>query len=189
MDKIKLILTLVTVAITVVPIVGVLLTYQDNLVGLFVPPEINEIADKLGGGGGDDGGGSDGPQVEPVGPPEYDPVSRTIRQTIDFANPVPFDITLKSMSGDVQCVEHGFDLGVASIEDSVNIPAGQSGTVTLLITWTEDAESHLGTLHGAEENVEVVLVNVGVDISGIQIGLDQNMMDQRMEIPNPWYEG
>ena len=185
MDKIKLILTLVTIAITVVPIVGVLLTYQDNLVGLFVPPEINEIADKFSGGGG--GGGSDGPQVEPVGPPEIDPVSGTIRQSIEFKNTFPLDITLKSMSGDVQCVEHGFDLGVASLEESVFIPGGETRTVMLLINWTDDAEGHLKSLHATEANVEVTLVNVGVDISGIQIGLDQNMMDQGMEIPNPWY--
>ncbi len=55
----------------------------------------------------------------------------------------------------------------------------------LLITWTEDAISHFRTEHAGEETVEVVLVNVGVDISGIQIGLDQNQMEQRMEIPNP----
>jgi hypothetical protein len=161
MDKIKLILTLITIAITVVTIVGVLLTYQDNLVGLFVPPEINEIADKFSGGGGD-GGGSDGPQVEPVGPPKYDPASRTIRQTIEFKNTFPIDITLKSMSGDVQCIEHGFDLGVASLEDSVSIPVGETKTVTLLITWTDDAENHLKSLHATEENVEITLVNVGV---------------------------
>ena len=189
MDKIKLILTLVTIVITVVPIVGVLLTYQDNLVGLFVPPEINDIADKFSGGGGGDDGGSDGPQVEPVGPPEIDPVSGTIRQSIEFKNTFPLDIRLKSMSGDVQCVEHGFDLGVASLEDSVSIPVGETRTVTLLINWTDGAEGHLKSLHATEENVEVTLVNVGVDISGIQIGLDQNAMDQRMEIPNPWHEG
>jgi hypothetical protein len=183
MDKIKLILTLITITITVVPIVGVLLIYQDNLVGLFVPPEINEIADKFSGGG--DGGGSDGPQVEPVGPPEYDPVSRTIRQSIEFRNTFPIDIRLKSMSGEVQCVEHGFDLGVASLDESVSIPVGETKMVTLLITWTEDAISHFRTEHAGEETVEVVLVNVGVDISGIQIGLDQNQMEQRMEIPNP----
>jgi hypothetical protein len=189
MDKIKLILTLITIAITVVPIVGVLLTYQNNLVGLFVPPEINEIADKLSGGGGGDGG-SDGPQVEPVGPPEYDPVSHTIRQSIAFKNTFPLDITLKSMSGDVQCVEHGFDVGVASIEEPVSIPVGETRTVTLLITWTDDGLAHFGSAqtqggHAGEETVEVMLVNVSVDISGIQLQLDQNMMDQRMEIPNP----
>jgi hypothetical protein len=187
MDKIKLILTLITIAITVVPIVGVLLTYQDNLVGLFVPPEINEIADKFSGGGGSDGG-SDGPQVEPVGPPEIDPVSGTIRQSIEFKNTFPIDITLKSMSGDVQCVEHGSNVGVASLEEPVSIPAGETGTVTLVINM-ENGENHLKSLHATEENVEVTLVNVSVDISGIQLQLDQNMMDQRMEIPNFWYVG
>ena len=183
MDKIKLILTLITIAITVVPIVGVLLTYQDNLVGLFVPPEINDIADKFSGGGG--GGGSDGPQVEPVGPPEIDPVSGTIRQSIEFKNTFPLDIRLKSMSGDVQCVEHGSNVGVASLEDSVSIPAGETGIVTLIVTFTDEGINHFKSEHVGEETVEVVLVNVGVDISGIQIGLDQNMMDQQMEIPNP----
>jgi hypothetical protein len=183
MDKIKLILTLITIAITVVPIVGVLLTYQDNLVGLFVPPEINDIADKFSGGGDD--GGSDGPQVEPVGPPEIDPVSHTIRQSIEFKNTFPLDITLKSMSGDVQCVEHGSNVGVASLEDSVSIPVGETGIVTLIVTFTDEGINHFKLEHVGEETVEVVLVNVEVDISGIQIGLDQNMMDQRMEIPNP----
>ncbi len=183
MDKIKLILTLITIAIAVVPVVGVLLTYQDNLVGLFITPEINEIVDKFSSGGG--GGGSDGPEVQPIGPLEYDPVSRTIRQTIQFENTFPFDITLKSMSGNVQCVEHGFDLGVASLEDSASIPVGETKTVTLLITWTEDSIGHFGTAHDGEETVEVVLVNIVFDISGIQVQLDKNQMEQRMEIPNP----
>ena len=183
MDKMKLVLILITVAITVAPIAGILLMYQNNLVGLFVPPEINQITDKLSGG--DNGGGSDGPQVELVGLPEIDPVSYTIKQSIKVSNPVPFDITLKSLSGDVQCVEHGFNVGVASLEDSVSIPAGETGTVTLLITWTDDGLAHFGSAHAGEETVEVVLVNVGVDVSGIQLQLDQNMMDQRMEIPNP----
>ena len=186
MDKIKLVLTLITIAITVVPLVGVLLAYQDNLVGLFVPPEINEIADKFSGGGGSGDGGSDEPQVEPVGPPEYDPVSHTIRQSIAFKNPVPFDITLKSLSGDVQCVEHGSNIGAASLEDSVSITAGETGTVTLVINM-EKGENHLKSLHATEENAEVTLVNVSADFSGIQLQLDQNMMDQRMEIPNFWY--
>lgn len=184
MDKIKLILTLITIAIVVVPVVGVLLNYQDNLVGLLIPPEINEIVDKFssGVGGGD---GSDRPEVQPIGPPEYDPVSRTIKQAIQFKNTFPFDITLKSMSGNVQCVEHGFDLGAASLEDSISIPVGETKTVTLLITWTEDAISHFGTAHEGEETVEVVLVNIGVDISGIQVQLDKNQIGQRIEIPNP----
>ena len=184
MDKMKLVLILITVAITVAPIAGILLMYQNNLVGLFVPPEINQITDKLSGG--DNGGGSDGPQVELVGLPEIDPVSYTIKQSIKVSNPVPFDITLKSLSGDVQCVEHGSNIGAASLEDSVSITAGETGTVTLVINM-EKGENHLKSLHATEENAEVTLVNVSADFSGIQLQLDQNMMDQRMEIPNFWY--
>jgi len=181
MEKIKLVLTLITIAITVIPVVSLLLTYQDNLVGLFIPPEINEIVNKFSGGGD----GSDGPELQPIGPPEYDPLSRTIRQAIQFENTFPFDITLKSLSGDVHCVEHGFDLGVAALENSVSIPMEETKTVTLLIAWTEDAINHFGTAHEGEETVEVVLVNIGVDISGIQVQLEQNQIEQRMEIPNP----
>ena len=59
MDKVRLILTLVSIAIVVVPIVGVLLAYQGNLMGLFVPPEITQIADDFMDGG-DGGGNGDG---------------------------------------------------------------------------------------------------------------------------------
>jgi hypothetical protein len=185
MDKVRLVLTVITIAITVVPIVGMLLTYQNNLLGMFVPPEIKDVADKFSGGGG----GSEGPELQPVGPPQYDPALRTIRQSIQFKNTLPLDITLKSITGDVECVEHSFHLGTASLKEPVSIPVGETRTLTLLITWTDQAITHFGTAqpqgHASEETVEVVLANVSVDISGIQLQLDQNQMEQRMEIPNP----
>jgi len=55
MDKIRLLLTVITIAIVVIPIVGMLLAYQNNLLGLFVPPEITELADDFMGGDGDNG--------------------------------------------------------------------------------------------------------------------------------------
>jgi hypothetical protein len=181
MDKVRLVLTVITIAIAVVPIVGMLLTYQNNLLGMFVPPEINDIADKFSGGGG----GSEGPELQPVGPPQYDPTSRTITQSIQFKNTLPLDITLKSITGDVECVEHGFHLGTASLKEPVSIPVGETRTLTLLITWTDQAITHFGAEHAGEENVDVVLMNVSVDMSGIQIQLDQNQMEQQMQIPNP----
>ena len=39
LDKVRLILTVITIAINVVPIAGILLVYQNNLLGLVVPPE------------------------------------------------------------------------------------------------------------------------------------------------------
>ncbi len=187
MDKIRLLLTLITIAIVVVPIVGMLLAYQGNLLGLFVPPEITETADDLLGGGGDNGSGLEPPTM--VGEPEYDEASRTFSATFQFKNSFPVDITVKSLTGNIKCDEHRFPLGNASLSKPVSIDAGKTGTLTVLGTWTEQAINHFQTAHGDEEFVDVVLVDFAVDISGIQIELDPSQMEQTMQVPNPAYEG
>jgi len=185
MDKIRLLLTVITILIVVIPIVGMLLAYQGNLLGLFIPPEVNEIADDLMGGDGDNGMGP--PTM--VGEPQYDEASHTFMVTFEYKNSFPVDITIKSLSGNIECAEHGFPLGNASLSEPVSIDAGETGTMTVLGTWTDEAISHFGNMHGDEETVDVVLVDMAVDISGIQIQLDQNQMEQGMQVPNPAYEG
>jgi len=187
MDKVQLLLTLITIAIIVVPIVGMLLAYQNNLLGLFIPPEINEIADDLMGGDGTNGSGLEPPTM--VGEPQYNETSRTFSVTFQYKNSFPFDITIKSLSGNIECYEHGFILGNASLSKPVSIAAGETGTLTVLGTWTEEAINHFKTKHAGEEFVDVVLVDFAVDISGIQLQLDQSQMEQKMQVPNPAYEG
>jgi hypothetical protein len=189
MDKIRLLLTVITIVIVVVPLLGMLLAYQDNLLGLFVPPEIREIADDLMGGDGDNGSGMELPTM--VGEPQYDEVSHTFSVTFEYKNSFPVDITLKSLSGNIECAEHRFPLGNASLGEPVSIDAGETGTLTVLGKWTDEGIDHFGDpdFHGDEETVDVVLVDMTVDISGIQIQLDQNQMEQGMQVPNPAYEG
>jgi hypothetical protein len=187
LDKIRLFLTVITIVIVVVPLVGMLLAYQDNLLGLFVPPEIREVADGLMGGDSDNGSGMGPPTM--VGEPEYDEVSHTFVVTFEYKNSFPVDITIKSLSGNIECVEHGFRLGNASLGEPVSIDAGETGTLTVLGKWTDKGISHFGTAHGDEENVDVVLVDMAVDISGIQLQLDQSQMEQEMQVPNPAYKG
>ena len=127
-----------------------------------------------------------------VGEPQYDEASHTFSVTLQFKNSFPVDITIKSLSGNIECVEHGFHLGNASLSEPVSIDSGKTGTLTVVGTWTQDAlgnNGHFKTEHGNEETVDVVLVDMAVDISGIQIQLDQNQMDQTMQIPNPEYKG
>jgi len=182
MDKIRLILTLITIAIVVVPIVGMLLAYQGNLLGLFIPPEITEIADNLGGEGGS-GSGLEPPTM--VGEPEYDEATNTFSVTFQFENPFPIDITVKSLSGPIECADHGFPLGTAHLSAPVSIDAGETGTLTVLCTWTDEAIAHCGTSHENENLVDVVLVGFTLDISGVQIQTDAGQMEQRMQLPNP----
>jgi hypothetical protein len=185
MDKVRLLLTLITIAIVAVPIVGMLLAYQNNLLGLFIPPEINEMAQDLAGGGGTNGAGLEPPTM--VGEPEYDPASHTYSATFQFKNSFPVDLTIKSLSGNIVCYEHGFTLGNASLSKPVSIDAGETGTLTVLGTWTSEAINHFQNEHANEEFVDVVLVNMAVDISGIQLQMGQGQMEQRMQVPNPAY--
>lgn len=187
MNKIRLLLTLTTIAIVVIPIAGMLLAYQGNLLGLFVPPEITEIGDYLMGGDGDNGSGLEPPSI--VDEPQYDESSRTFAVTFEYTNSFPMDITVKSLTGNIKCDEHRFPLGNASLSEPVSIDAGEIGIMTVLGTWTEEAISHFENRHEDEELVDVVLVDFVVDISGIQIELDQSQMEQTMQVPNPAYEG
>jgi hypothetical protein len=175
MDKIRLILTLTTVAIVVIPIVGVLLTNQGNLMELFIPSEVNEMAGDL-----ISTGGPEVPALEPVGEPQYDEASRTVKLKFQFKNTFPFDVTINSISGSVECAEHGFHLGVVMLDEPVSIDKDETKTITLLGTWTEEAISHFRTSHAGEETVQANLVDLTVDVKGIQF-----TMDQSIEIPNP----
>lgn len=183
MDKIRLILILITIAIVVLPIAGMLLAYRNNLLGLFVSPELIETAEDLFGGGGDNGSGLEPPTM--VGEPEYNEATRTFSVTFQFKNSFPVDITVKSLSGDIECAEHRFPLGVARLSKPVSIDRGETGTLTVLGTWTEEAINHFGIAHGNEELVDVVLVNFVVDISGIQIQANEGQMEQTLQVPNP----
>jgi len=183
MNKIRLLLTLITIAIVVIPLVGTLLAHQGNLLGLIVPPEMNEIADDFMGGDGDNGSGLEPPTM--VGEPQYDPATRTFSVTFQYKNSFPIDITIKSLSGNIECEEHRFPLGTASLSEPVSIDAGETGTMTVLGTWTEAAINHFHTAHAGEELVDVVVVDFAVDFSGLQIEIDQSQMEQSMQVPNP----
>jgi len=162
--------------------VGTLLAYQGNLLGLIVPPELNDLADDLMGGDGDGGSGLEPPTM--VGEPQYDAATGTFSASFQFKNSFPLDITIKSLSGNVECVEHHFHLGTASLSEPVSIDAGETGTLTVVGSWTDDAISHFGAAHSDEELVDVVLADFAVDISGIQIQMDEGQMGQ-MQVPNP----
>jgi hypothetical protein len=179
MDKIRLLLTVITIAIIAVPLVGILLANQGNLLGLIIPPEVNDIIDTLSSGGN-----SNGPMLEPAGEPQYNEAARTVTMTFDFTNPLPFDVTINSMSGGVECAAHGFPLGNVSLDKPVSIAKGETKQLTLLGTWTEDAITHFRTEHAGEKMVDANLVNFIVDVKGIQVE-----MDQSIQVPNPTFTG
>jgi len=178
MDKVKLVLTVVSIVIVAVPLLGIVVAYQGNLLGLFIPPEVNEIADNLLNSGGT--------SMEPptlVGPPEFDAASRTVTLTFQYKNSFPFDITVNSLNGNMECDEHGFPLGTANLSKPVSIDAGKTGTLTVVGTWTKEAMSHFENMHAGEETVDVVLVDFAVDVSGITVQTNERISIPDVPIP------
>ena len=70
MDKVKIALTILSVAIVVGPLIGIAFVYRDNLLGLVVPPQIKSLIN-----GGDSNGltsvGSQFQMPTLVGDPQY----------------------------------------------------------------------------------------------------------------------
>jgi hypothetical protein len=88
------------------------------------------------------------------------------------------------MSGDVQCAAHGFPLGTLTLDHPVSVAKGETKTLTVLGTWTEDAITHFQTAHADEAMVDANLVGLTVDVRGIQV-----KMNQSIQIPNPSVNG
>ena len=69
MDKVHLALTVISIAIIVCPIVGVVYAYRGNLAGLVLPPELTSLAS------GNYSASRFQPPL-PEGQPKYDPVAK-----------------------------------------------------------------------------------------------------------------
>ncbi len=180
MDKVRLALVLITIAITVGPILGVVLVYRDNLPGLVIPPEINQISDSLRGNpenpGQTDQNGQSGNETNPYGiiPPgpediQYDPATRVFTASFQMKNPAPFELTLNSMNGMVQCDAHNFDLGTIALKNPVKMQASETVTVTITGQWTEDAINHFNSDHPGEQRIKASLVGATVNAGGMVV--------------------
>jgi hypothetical protein len=172
MNKVRLALTLITVAITVGPVLGMVLAYQNDLPGLIIPDKINQIMQGLG---------NTNPaniiQQGQAGTPDvqFDQSSRTFTATFPFKNPLPYDTTIDALSGPLECDEHQFVLGTVSLKNPVSMKAGETVTVAVQGTWTDAAVSHFQTAHQGEKSVKVSLAGASMTVGGMTIKISERM--------------
>jgi hypothetical protein len=166
MNKVRLVLTLITVAITVGPVLGMVLAYQNNLPGLVIPDKVDQIMQ-----GFEDINPENIVQQGPAGTPDvqFDPSSRTFTATFPFQNPLPYDTTIDAISGPMECDSHGFVLGSVSLKNPVSVKAGETATATVQGSWTEAAVNHFETAHQGEQSVKVSLVGATITFGGMTI--------------------
>ena len=117
---------------------------------------------------------SDISQIIPEPPViQYDPVTRTFTATFEMNNTSPFNMTLKSINGTVECDEHHFPIGPVNLKEPVTLKAGEISTVTVTGQWSEEGINHLETYHTGQQSVSCSLVNAV--ISATSMGITVNL--------------
>jgi hypothetical protein len=155
MQKVRIILTLITIITIVGPIAAELVLYRNDLSGLIIPPDVLSLIN----------GNVNGTAItgQPITLPQlvnsnYDPTTRTVSFSFNFTNPFKLNLTLNSMTANVECAQHNFPLG-----ETVLIP------VTGF--WTQEAMAHFADAHKGATKIDVNLTGLNVDVSGIRLTL------------------
>jgi hypothetical protein len=178
MKKLKIILILLTIAITLTPIALEVLLYQDNLLDLIIPPQITNLVNSSSNSNEKsiDGNSLLNPQFElpqPVGEPQYNPETKTISYTFNFTNPLQTPIELDKLQAGMVSHNDGIFLGNVTINKPLRLDPGQTVDITALGILSDDAINYLKSQSATQNSINLDFVNLNVDLSGIQLQLDK----------------
>ncbi len=168
MQLLGLVLILINVVAVAAPVGAVVVIYRDDLTQLVVPPEIEEITDSTLTA-------SQSFTLPQFVSSTYDVATKTVTVTFNFTNPFNLNMTINSVSADVQCNDHKFTLGHASLNNAVKLDFNETANLTVNFKWTQEAEAHFLAQHAGAKTININLINVGVDVSGITIETPQTV--------------
>jgi flagellin-like hook-associated protein FlgL len=184
MKKLKLFLTLLTIAITVTPIAVEVILYHDNLSGLIIPKDFNNIIN--GDNSNSNSNSSNGNNLlnadfqppQPVGEPQYDPSTNTIAYTFNVTDPLQIPIEFDNLKAGMVSHDDGMFLGNITIDKPIELNPGQTANITAYGVLSDSAVNYLKTKAQTQSSINVDFVNMNVNVAGIQIQLDkQNVGD------------
>jgi hypothetical protein len=168
MRKLELILFLISVVAIAAPIAGVVIVHSDNLSELIFPSEVEEILFSTINT-------DESIELPQYVSSSYNVSSRTAQATFNFTNPLDFTLTINSLSADLGCANHGFSLGHAALSNEVQLNGGETEDITIIFMWTEAAENHFLNEHASATSIDIELVNIQIDISGISIEIPEQV--------------
>jgi hypothetical protein len=164
--NIGIVLTLISVLCTAGPLVGAVVVYQNNPVGLVVPPEINDL---VGNGSGN---------MSNLGMPQlvsavYDAPQHTETIVFNFTNPVNMTFDLKSAYAEVRCHEDQMFLANATLTSPVSIGPCKTVNVTAVCAWTPETESYFQTARAGTSTLNVDLTQLTINVNDVTVVLSQ----------------
>jgi hypothetical protein len=166
MRTLSVFFVLLNVITLVGPVLGVVLAYQDNLKGMVIPPQVENMVS----GSMLTGGKFELPRFVSATP---DVAGRMVTLVFEFTNPFNYDLMVKSISADVECCQHGFTLGQASLIEPTKIPAGATVELTIRCDWTKEAENHFNAEHSGATNIDANVVGLSINVNDITIESDE----------------
>ncbi len=189
MQIVGVILLLVSVGLVVGPVGAVVVIYRDDLSGLVIPPEIQDMMggngnfilgdgnNNYGNGSGNysngNGGDGSGSFLVPVFVgATVDQASRTFTVTVNFTNNFSYDLTLNALNATAEETQQHIQLATVSLSSPVTMAAGETSQVTVAGSWMQAAEQLVSGFHEGQ-TINVSLINVVIDVNGIIIQPDE----------------
>jgi hypothetical protein len=170
---VKIALSILTIAISVGPLRGVVYIYRDNLVGLVLPPNtpgmssltnsninlsnLTSIVSNL------NSLASLNP-IQPIGNPTFNETTGAFDYPFNFTNPLPQKISIDQLSADI-ISNNGTKVGNISIENPINVNPGESAVVNI----TGGIDPQFLNQYKDQISQGVSIDNLNVTIGGITL--------------------
>jgi hypothetical protein len=169
MQHLGLVLILLNIGAIAVPITGVVLIYSNDLSQIFIPSEVEDVVSNTIGT-------EESIELPQYVSSSYDPSSRTAHVTFSFTNPFDFDLNLNTVSANIVCLDHNLALGSAALNNQITIEKEETQEIIINFVWTQAAETHFLSQHVSESVVDVKLVDMKLDVSGINIEVPEEII-------------
>jgi hypothetical protein len=177
MQVLSVILVLISIGTIVAPVGAVVVMYSDNLAGLVITPQIKDLMNGNGilangyavydNNNQNDNSVGGGLVMPTFVSSSVNSVDRTFQVVVNVTDPLNEDLTINSISADVECSQDHYKLGLISLASPVTISSGQSSLLTVSGSWTQSAEDHIQSSHPDQTAISVDLINTSIDLNGI----------------------
>ena len=169
MQLLGIFLILLNVGAIAAPVAGVILMNTDDLSQVIIPSNVKEIVSNTIG------------NEESIELPQYvcssfDPETRTAQVTFSFTNTFEFDLVLNDMSAKIKCFDHAIKLGYAKLKEQVEIKQKETQEIIIKFVWNKEAENHFLAKHIDQTAVDAKLVNIELELSGININVPDEVI-------------
>jgi hypothetical protein len=174
MNKTKIALTILTIVISIGPLLGVVFIYRDNFMGIVFPPQIQDVinGNNNGNSGSPFGATASDFQMPTISnQPQYDPQTGNFQLAVNFTNPLNSTISVDQFSAQIKDADNNALLGNISLANPINISPGENSIIDIAGNLSQDTINQIQAQYG--QNPNIALENINVVIAGITLHLDE----------------